>query len=119
MRSTKEQGQSNFTNPGTILVGAGTDFDILPQLRLSLNANHLWFEDTSSLEALRIQGDIDDEIGWDVSASAIYRPKFIQNFVFRLSGAALLPGQGFDDIFENDERKDYYYSVLFNGTVSY
>ncbi|MCI5045453.1 MAG: hypothetical protein MRY72_12210, partial [Aquisalinus sp.] len=50
LRSSKEQGQSNFTNPGTILLGAGADFDVTPPLRVSLNANHLWFEDTSSLE---------------------------------------------------------------------
>ncbi|WP_306253417.1 hypothetical protein [Parvularcula sp. IMCC14364] len=119
LRSSKEQGQSNFTNPGTILLGAGADFDVTPPLRISLNANHLWFEDTSSLEALRIQGNIAEDIGWDVSVSTIYRPRFIQNFVFRLSGAALVPGDGFDDLFENKERDDYYYSILFNGTVTY
>ena len=32
LRSSKEQGQSNFNNPGTILVGVGTDFDITPPI---------------------------------------------------------------------------------------
>ena len=36
LRSSKEQGQSNFTNPGLTLLGTGADFDILPELRLSL-----------------------------------------------------------------------------------
>ncbi len=119
LRSSKEQGQSNFTNPGTILLGAGADFDVTPPLRISVNANHLWFDKTEVLEELRIQGDIDKEIGWDVSAAATYRPGFIQNFVFRLSGAALLPGEGFKDIYDNDDDEDYYYSVLFNGIVTY
>ncbi len=119
LRSSKEQGQSNFANPGTVLLGAGADFDIAPPLRVTLNANHIWFDDTSTVEALRVQGDIDPAIGWDVSVATIYRPRFIQNFVFRLSGAALLPGQGFEDLFENKERDDYYYSILFNGTVTY
>ena len=43
LRSSKEQGQSNFNNPGTMLLGVGADFDITPELRLSANANHLWF----------------------------------------------------------------------------
>ncbi|MEE8438060.1 MAG: hypothetical protein V3S07_00610, partial [Micropepsaceae bacterium] len=30
LRSSKEEGQSNFNNPGTILLGIGADFDILP-----------------------------------------------------------------------------------------
>ena len=30
LRSSKEQGQSNFVNPGTMLLGVGADFDITP-----------------------------------------------------------------------------------------
>lgn len=121
LRPSKEQGQSNFANPGTILLGAGVDLDVSPQLRISSSVNHLWFDDTSTLQVLRNQGPstLDNDIGWDVSVSAIYRPKFIQNFVFRLSGATLLPGDGFEGLFTNNEHEDYYYSVLFNGTISY
>lgn len=119
LRSSKEQGQSNFTNPGTILIGAGADFDITPAFRLSLNANHLSFVDTSVLSATRIQGPISEDIGYDLSASTIYRPTFIQNIVFRLSGAALLPGDGFNELFGNEEDEDAYYSVLFNAVLSY
>jgi hypothetical protein len=32
LRSSKDQGQSNFNNPGTALLGIGADFDILPEL---------------------------------------------------------------------------------------
>lgn len=119
LRSSKEQGQSNFTNPGTVLLGAGVDADILPELRLTLNANHLWFDDTSVLSATRVQGPIAEDIGYDLSASAIYRPNFIQNVVFRLSGAALVPGQGFDELFGSEEELDAFYSVLFNAVLSY
>jgi hypothetical protein len=47
LRSSKEQGQSNFVNPGTMLLGVGADFDLTPRLRLSTNVNHLWFQNTS------------------------------------------------------------------------
>ncbi len=119
LRSSKEQGQSNFNNPGLWLVGVGADFDLTPEFRLSANANHLWFEDTTTLENLRIEGSIPSDIGYDLSASAIWRPKANQNIVFRLSGAALISGDGFRDLFDNLGNQDEYYSVLANVTLTY
>jgi hypothetical protein len=119
LRSSKEQGQSNFVNPGTILLGAGADFDVTPTFRLSANVNHLWFARTGTMEALRMQGTIRNDIGFDVSAAAIWRPRMTQNLVFRASAAALQPGTGFRDLFANQPRRDRYYSVLLNAIVTY
>lgn len=119
LRTSKEQGQSNFNNPGTMLLGIGGDFDITPRFRLTANVNHLWFENTSSLETLRVEGSIPKSIGIDASVSAIYRPKAIQNVVFRLSAAALDPGKGFDDLFGSAGREKRFYSVLFNAIFTY
>jgi len=119
LRSSKEQGQSNFNNPGTMLLGLGADFDLSPEFRLSGNANHLWFENTATLENLRIEGTIPKDIGFDLSASAIYRPKATQNIVFRLSAAALVAGDGFQDLFDNLGGQNEYFSVLANVTLTY
>ncbi|MEP4784225.1 MAG: hypothetical protein ABJX46_05815, partial [Erythrobacter sp.] len=119
LRSSKEQGQSNFNNPGTMLLGIGADFDLTPELRVSANANHLWFEDTSSLQALRVEGSIPKDIGYDLSAAAVYRPKANQNIVFRLSGAALKSGGGFKDLFDNLNGGSTYYSILANVILTY
>ena len=119
LRSSKEQGQSNFNNPGTILAGVGVDADLTPDFRISANANHLWFHKTESLEALRVEGSIPKDIGWDLSAAAIYRPKATQNIVFRLSGAALLPGKGFRDLFDQTDKRDFHYSILFNAILAF
>lgn len=119
LRPNKEHGQSNFVNPGIILVGAGADFDLTPEFRLSGNVNYMWFDNTSSLEALRVQGDIDKEIGLDVSVAAIWRPFQTQNFVVRLSGAALFPGEGFNDLYAAQGERDMYYSVLANVILTY
>ena len=119
LRSSKEQGQSNFNNPGTVLLGVGADFDLTPKLRLSVNTNHLWFANTATLQALRVEGSIPKSIGWDLSASAIWRPKAIQNVVLRLSGAALLPGGGFRDLFTASTRDNTFYSILANATVAF
>ena len=119
LRSSKEQGQSNFNNPGLMLLGAGADFDLTPELRVSGNANHLWFENTASLQALRVEGSIPKAIGWDLSAAAIWRPKATQNLVFRLSAATLIAGAGFRDLFDNTDGQRAYLSVLANAILSY
>jgi hypothetical protein len=115
LRHSKEHGQSNFTNPGIRLAGAGADFDLTPTLRVSANANHLWFDDTAVLEAARNQGGIDRAIGWDLSTAVIWRPFMQQNVIVRVSGAMLLPGAGFDELFPDDTP----YSVLTNVILTY
>ena len=119
LRSSKEQGQSNFVNPGLTLLGVGADFDILPELRLSFNANYLRFNKTAVLEELRQQPDISNEIGWDLSAAAIWRPFLNQNVVLRLSGAGLIPGDGFEELFGSEDDDDIFYSVLANIVLVY
>ncbi|MSP50902.1 MAG: hypothetical protein EXQ91_00685 [Alphaproteobacteria bacterium] len=121
LRTSKEHGQSNFINPGLILAGFGTDMDLSPQLRVSTNFNHLSFATTDSLEFLRNQNAIGDEIGYDLSVAFTYRPHFTQNVVFRLSGAWLIPGDGFRDIYRarTGTGDDFFYSVLGNVTLTY
>ncbi|MCA0208662.1 MAG: hypothetical protein LCH74_06355 [Proteobacteria bacterium] len=119
LRSSKEEGQSNFNNPGTVFIGAGADFDLTPEFRVSTNFNHLWFENTSTLQALRTEGSIPKDIGFDLSVATIWRPKATQNIVGRLSGAVLLPGKGFKDLFDNKQKNDAYVSILANVIVSF
>ncbi|ODT01606.1 MAG: hypothetical protein ABS49_01160 [Erythrobacter sp. SCN 62-14] len=119
LRSSKEQGQSNFVNPGLILTGIGADFDLTPEFRLSTNANHLWFQNTQVLQVLRNEGSIPREIGFDLSAAAIWRPKATQNIVMRLSAAALLPGKGFRNLFDNLGTGREFFSVLANVVLTY
>lgn len=115
LRPSKEHGQSNFSNPGTILLGVGADFDVLPELRISANVNQLWFADTTILEVSRQQANIDREIGTDVSIATIYRPFMSQNIVLRLSYALLIPGSGYQSLFSDDTQK----SVLLNAILTY
>lgn len=119
LRSSKEQGQSNFNNPGTVLLGLGADFDILPELRLSLNANALRFHKTAVLENLRQDGSIAKDIGLDLSMAAIYRPKMTQNVVLRGSIASLESGAAFKDLFDSEDDRNRYLSVLLNATLTY
>lgn len=116
LRSSKEQGQSNFVNPGLHLIGAGVDLDLTPELRLSFNANGLWFDATEVLEVARQQPDIPRHIGTDVSAALIWRPFMTQNVVMRLSYAALLPGSGYRSLNPDQGRP---HSLLANLILTY
>jgi hypothetical protein len=102
-----------------LLLGVGADLDITPDFRLSGNVNHLWFHKAEVLEALRVEGTIPNEIGFDISAAAIYRPNFNQNLVLRASAAVLVPTSGFNDLFTSRGREDFYYSILFNAILTY
>jgi hypothetical protein len=113
LRSSKEEGQSNFTNPGILLGGLGFDFDLKPTLRLSLNANTLYFDDTAVVEVARNQGPIDKHIGYDVSLSLTYRPLMSQNIVVRASYATLIPGDGFDALFPDEDAGYGLLNVIF------
>jgi hypothetical protein len=117
LRPSKEQGQSNFINPGILMFGVGADADLYPELRVSVNWNYFRFDKTQVLEALRQQADIDKNLGQDISASATWRPFMSQNVVVRLSAAALLPGDGFDDLYGHEAAMPY--SILSNIILTY
>jgi hypothetical protein len=112
LRSSKDEGQSNFVNPGIWLLGAGIDFDVLPQLRISMNWNSLWFDETQVLETARNQGSIDTSIGQDVSASATYRPLMSQNIVLRASYAKLFAGDGFEALYGDDDPGYFLFNLV-------
>ncbi|HEX5319171.1 MAG TPA: hypothetical protein VFW46_08440 [Stellaceae bacterium] len=125
LRAAKGEGQSNFINPGLVLVGIGADFDLLPELRLSTNANYLRFQTTAPLEFLRHQDDIPDSLGYDLSAALTYRPLFTNNIVLRLSGGVLLPGAGIKSLYNSPGGQALFgngnvlYSVLANVVLTY
>jgi hypothetical protein len=99
LRSSKDEGQPNFVNPGLHLFNVGVDAELTPKLKGLVNVNYLRFDTTKSLRFLLFQSDIDDEIGWDLNLGFRYRP-FLNNNVIILAGAAVfLPGEGFRDIF--------------------
>jgi hypothetical protein len=118
LRSSKDEGQANFTNPGLALIGIGADADLTPRWRLIGNLNQLWFANTSSLSVLRNQGTISRTVGTDLSVAVQYRPLFSQNVVVNASAAALFPAQGLKQLYAFDGNKTQY-SILFNVLLTY
>jgi len=99
LRASRDEGQSNFVNPGIFLINAGADFDITPKLKGFANANYLRFERTESLEDILLQGSIRHSIGVDYGAGVTYRPPLSENMVLTGGAAMLTPGDGFRDIY--------------------
>ena len=99
MRSSRDEGQSNFVNPGIFLVNAGADFDITPKLKGFANANYLRFQRTEALQDILFQASIRHSIGVDYGAGVTYRPPLSENIVLTGGAAMLTPGDGFRDIY--------------------
>jgi hypothetical protein len=118
LRTSEDAGQSNFVNPGLSLLGIGADFDVSPELRVLTNLTQLAFMNTSTLEVLRNQGNIDRDIGVDASVGLQYRPFFTQNVVLNASVAVLSPGRGFKQLYDT-QRLPLPYSILVNMLLRY
>ncbi len=118
LRSSKDQGQSNFVNPGLILFGVGADADLSPQIRVLGNISKLSFMNTSVLGVLRNQAPPSKDLGIDISMGAQYRPFMTQNIVLNVSASALLPGSALKQLYEENQRGPQY-SVLMNLLLTY
>ncbi len=99
LRTSKEEGQANFVNPGLFLVNAGANFDLTTKLKTFLNVNYLRFERTAPIALLLFESPIHNTIGVDTSLGFQYRPPLSENISITGGAAALFPGQGFRDIY--------------------
>jgi len=113
LRSSKEEGQANFVNPGIFLLNAGADFEITPRLKGFANANFLRFERTEPLEFLLFQSPIRHTIGMDYGVGATYRPPLTDNIILTGGASALTPGQSFRDIYTGRTLFSLFGSVKF------
>jgi hypothetical protein len=101
MRSNKFEGQANFVNPGLYLFNLGADFNIKPKLRAFVNGNYLRFDRTEPLELVLFQSNIRHSIGTDLGVGIEYRPPLTENIVLTTGVSTLVPGIGFEQIFNN------------------
>ncbi|MGZ4810020.1 MAG: hypothetical protein ACXV7D_11900, partial [Thermoanaerobaculia bacterium] len=103
LRSSKDEGQPQFVNPGLLLGSLGLDIDVTPRLKAILTGNYIRFDATESIEAILFQGNIHKDIGTDLSLGLKYRPFLNQNMVIVGGVAGFHPGQGFKDIYEKQK----------------
>lgn len=116
LAGAKAQGQSNFVNPGTMLLNIGLDMEITPKLRASINANSVWFANTGTLELFLNQNDIASHFGGEVNLLVQYRPLLNNNIILTGGVSGFLPGEGFEDLYGSD---DMLYQAFVGVTLVY
>ena len=115
LRTSKEQGQASFVNPGLFLFNVGMDIETTPRTKVILNANYLMFDDTEVLEQILMDDKIRSEIGLDLSVGFQYRPFLNNNVIFTAGGAVLIPGKGFRDLYSSETL----YSTFLSMTLTF
>lgn len=131
-RSSKSEGQSNFVNPGAIIVGYGTDADITPKFKTFVNVNHIWTMTTEVTQQVLMTNHASNDIGWDCSLGAQWRPLLTDNIIVSAGIGFLVPGAGYKDIYRTNTRPvpgyhnpppgqvdDFLYSGLVTVTLTY
>ena len=101
LRSSKDEGQSNFVNPGLYLWNAGADFKVTQDIKLVSNVNYMRFVRTEPLEFLLFQSPIQHGIGVDSSLGVVWRPKLSDNIVVKAGFADLVPAVGLRQIYQS------------------
>lgn len=116
LRSSKDEGQPNYVNPGVQLLTLGLDAEVTPRLKAIFTGNYIRLDAVEPLEEVLFQGNISPELGTDLSLGLRYRP-FLSNNVVLVGGlAGFLPGQGFEDIYES---KDPLYHAFMNVILQF
>jgi hypothetical protein len=103
-RSSKTEGQPNFVNPGTAIVGYGLDADITPKLKGFVNVNYIWTPTTEVTQQVLFTNKASNDIGLDCSLGFQWRPLLTDNIVISAGAGFLVPGQGYKDIYRANTR---------------
>jgi hypothetical protein len=99
LRSSKDQGQANFVNPGLLFYDAGLTAKITPKLVAEFNVGFSQFDKVGALETALHQKGLGDNLGIDWSLGIRYRPLLIDNIIFQGGIALFTPFSGFTDIY--------------------
>jgi hypothetical protein len=99
LRSSKDQGQANFINPGLLLYNAGLVAKLTPKLVGEFNFNFMQFDKVGALEQILQQNDLGRNLGFDWSIAIRYRPLLIENIIFQAGISLFTPCAGFRDIY--------------------
>lgn len=117
LRTSKSEGQSNFVNPGTVILGYGNDADITPKLKAFLNVNYIWMVDTEVIRDVLFTNRVSNEIGLDCSLGIQYRPLLTNNIIITAGAGFLIPGAGYKDIYRANTRPVFGYPGPSAGKV--
>ncbi|MDQ6625017.1 MAG: hypothetical protein M3Y69_02590 [Verrucomicrobiota bacterium] len=131
-RSSKTEGQSNFVNPGAIIIGYGADADLAPKVKAFANVNYIWTATTEPTQRVLFTNHASNDIGLDASVGLQMRPLLTDNIIISAGIGFLVPGQGYKDIYRANTRPvpgypqervgpvdKYLYSAIVTVTLTY
>lgn len=116
LTTSKIEGQSNFVNPGLLLLGGAVDFEITPKWRGQIGASYLRFMEPAPLETFLETEDIEQEIGVDLFMGTQYRPLLTNNILITFGAAMLFPGDGYSKIYQSNDEQ---WQVFLDITLTY
>jgi hypothetical protein len=133
LRTSKTQGQSNFVNPGVLIVGLGTDLDVTPKLKAFGNLNYVQFAETAPVKYALQTDKARADLGVDASVGMKFRPFLTENVIVSAGVGFFFPGGGYKDLyrqnttrtpgFDSPERAgktdSYLYNALLTLTLNY
>lgn len=110
LRSSKDEGQANFVNPGIFIYNLGVYGRLTPKLSIEANVNYLRFDHTEPLNLVLQQRQLPHDVGLDYGVVLTYRPLLLDNIILSTGAAGFTPFDGF--------RKIYSAATLFQGFAS-
>lgn len=113
LRTSKDEGQPNFVNPGIFILNGAADFELTPKLRGFVTTSYLRFLKTEQMEALLFQEKVRPNIGVEFGAGASYRPPLNDHIIFIGGIQTMKLGQGLKDIFSRNGLFSIFFTARF------
>jgi hypothetical protein len=114
LRTSKEEGQANFDNPGLLAYNLGMDYDVTPTIKLIGNATYLQFASSEVIKFVEHDNTLNsNNIGIDYSIGMQYRPLLNNNIIFNVGVSFLTPMEEFKKIYSSDTLYSTFASVTF------
>ena len=102
LRTSKTEGQSNFVNPGALILGIGADMDITPKLKAFANLNYIWLAEPASVKVALQTDRVRNDLGLDASFGFKYRPFLTDNIIISAGTGFFFPGGGYRDMYRTN-----------------
>jgi hypothetical protein len=102
LRSSKDEGQANFVNPGIFIYNLGVSGRLTPKLSFDANINYLRFQEPGPIQHVLLQRKLPHDVGLDYGIVFKYRPLLIDNVIIVAGAAAFTPLAGFRAIYTSD-----------------
>ena len=102
LRTSKTEGQSNFVNPGALILGIGADMDVTPKLKAFANVNYIWLAEPAAVKVALQTDRVRNDLGLDASLGFKYRPFLTDNIIISAGTGFFFPGGGYRDMYRRN-----------------